>query len=274
LKLPKKIRKKFLKIFGGKKRYQRFFEGLHRLSLAGMNCGGGDNIGSSGETAILKNIANFYKGNRSAVIFDIGANTGAYTAELISAFGSGASIYSFEPEAAAYGKLLVNAKPFSNVKTYGIGFGENPGKVPIYSDGSGSTIASIFRRRMLHLGVDAKLSHEITLARLDDFCRENGIYHIDFMKIDVEGAELSVLKGAAGLLKSAAIDIIQFEFGPFDTASKTFFQDFFYLLSPDFRLYRILKDGTIEIERYDESMEIFLTTNYLAVSRRLTGLKI
>lgn len=271
--MRKKLRKKFLKVFGGKKRYQPFFQKLLELSMAGLNLGGGENISYSGERGLIASLASNLAGKKYIVIFDIGANCGDYTLELVSVFGDKASIYSFEPLKEAYAKLAKNAEPHANIRTYNFGFGEKAATLRIYSDGSSSTLASLFRRRMSHLGVDAAHSEDVSIKRLDDFCREKGIGHVDFMKIDVEGSEFDVLKGAGKLLEADSIDMVQFEFGGFNISSRTFFQDFFYLLEPYFRIYRILKDGVAEVTSYRESQEIFLTTNYLAVSRKLNGYK-
>lgn len=48
----------------------------------------------------------------------------------------------------------------------------------------------------------------VTGTTLDDFCQVHGINHIDLLKIDTEGADLLVLKGAAGLLSRGGIDVI------------------------------------------------------------------
>ena len=48
---------------------------------------------------------------------------------------------------------------------------------------------------------------------LDDFCTQQGIDRIHLLKIDVEGAEYQVLKGAKMLLQAKRIDCIVFEFG-------------------------------------------------------------
>ncbi|MDO8525816.1 MAG: FkbM family methyltransferase [Candidatus Omnitrophota bacterium] len=267
LKLKKKIKKKLLKLFGGKKRHQGLFEKMHELSLAGMNYGGGDNIAYSGEENVIDYLVKHMVGGQKPTVFDIGANAGEYTLRVAKAFDDAAFIYSFEPLKAAFKALCGNIKGRVNIKVYNFGFGPAGGRVPIYFDRIDSTLASLFPRRMDHLGVDNSRSEEIEVRTLDDFCKENGISRINLLKIDTEGGEIDVLKGSVTMLDSGSIDIIQFEFGGFNIASRTFFQDFFYLLSPCFKIYRILKDGFAEVTAYKEAQEVFLTTNYMAVSK-------
>lgn len=79
---------------------------------------------------------------------------------------------------------------------------------------------------------------------------------------------LKVLKGAKDLIGKNSIDFIQFEFGGANIDSRTYFQDFYYLLTPYYKIYRILKDGLIAIDAYKEIYEIFLTTNFLAILKK------
>ena len=84
------------------------------------------------------------------------------------------------------------------------------------------------------------------------------------MKLDIEGFELFALQG--GLKELESIKVIQFEFGGSNVDTRTFFQDFWYLLtSIGFRIYRISKSGPIEIKYYSEEDEYFSTTSFLAV---------
>ena len=106
----------------------------------------------------------------------------------------------------------------------------------------------------------------VRLRRLEDFCQENNIEKIHLLKVDVEGNELCVFKGGGDIIASARAEIIQFEFGGSNIDSRTYFRDFWELLSSKYRLYRILKDGFAKIERYSELDEVFVMTNFLAVS--------
>ena len=82
--------------------------------------------------------------------------------------------------------------------------------------------------------------------------------------MDIEGHELSALKGAKEMLEGKKIRFIQFEFGGTNVDSRTYFQDFWYLLSKNYTIYRIVKDGLHLIPKYKETQEIFTTINYLA----------
>jgi hypothetical protein len=87
------------------------------------------------------------------------------------------------------------------------------------------------------------------------------------LKIDVEGHELNVLKGAAELLSSRRINFIQFEFGEADIDSRTYLRDFFDLLSDNYDFFRIVPHGLRPIGAYSSAHEVFATINYLAALR-------
>ena len=98
---------------------------------------------------------------------------------------------------------------------------------------------------------------------IDNFCLNSCIEKIHFLKLDIEGNEYNALLGAEKMLKAKKIDFIQFEFGGCNIDSRTYFQDFWYLLKDDYNFYRILKNGLHPIKNYSESLEIFITINFL-----------
>ena len=86
------------------------------------------------------------------------------------------------------------------------------------------------------------------------------------IKIDVEGNELDVLKGASDFLKD--VKVIQFEFGGSNIDSRTFFQDYWYFFKEkDFDLLRLAGSKLIEINesaKEIEKKEKDLKINYLS----------
>jgi FkbM family methyltransferase len=121
------------------------------------------------------------------------------------------------------------------------------------------------RRRCLR--VELAATEPIDVQTLDAFCEEQGVGHIDLLKLDVEGHELAVLRGAERMLSAGRVSMIQFEFGPANIYSRTYFYDFWAMLAPAYDLFRIVPRGIVAIPGYGEHLEVFLTTNYLAVRR-------
>ena len=268
----KKCIKKSIKYFLGKRKLQPLFEALYNLSLYGMNIGGGSNVSSSGETWVINYCINYLLlNNEPIVIFDAGANVGRYTLKVISSLKgrTDARIYCFEPSKYTFKILANNLSNYKNVKFFNFGFSDKKGSIILHSNKEGSGLASIYNRRLNHFNIDLNHKELIHLESLDDFCKNKEINQINFLKLDVEGHEYKVLKGAKDLISNNSIDFIQFEFGGANIDSRTYFQDFYYLLTPYYKIYRILKDGLIAINTYKETCEVFITTNFLAISKNI-----
>lgn len=250
---------------------QSSWEQLYTLSLEGMNIGGGSGVSDSGELWVMDYFGKYLANDKPAIVFDVGANIGSYSSAVISRLGKKVKLYCFEPSKKTFELLASNLTPYENVELFNFGFGNKVESVTLYSNAEGSGLASIYNRRLDHFGICMEQTEEIHLRTLDNFCTDMQIEHINLLKLDVEGNELNVLNGTQSLISSDSIDFIQFEFGGCNIDSKTYFQDFFYLLDPYYKIYRILKDGIAPIEQYKERYEIFTTTNYLAISRKYSS---
>ena len=69
------------------------------------------------------------------------------------------------------------------------------------------------------------------------------------------------------LQSSGELKAIQFEMGTPNIYSKVFFKDFYDLLSPNFKVYRISKSKLYPIIEYSPKLEVFLTTNYICFAK-------
>jgi hypothetical protein len=77
-----------------------------------------------------------------------------------------------------------------------------------------------------------------------------------------------VLRGGQRLLEADAIRLIQFEFGGCAVDARIYLRDLYQLLNGRYRLYRMLRDGLAPLAAYSERDEVFVTTNFLAISRQ------
>lgn len=260
-----------MKTIGGRKRFQEMFEYLFLISCHGMNIGGLGDVRDSGEGLVLKNIRNKIK-NKPVYIFDVGANKGNYSLMVLDIFrGMDLNLFSFEPSKFTF-KILKEKLSEGNFNLFNIGFGEKEESRTLFTTKKGSGLASLYQRDLREYNMKMNIKEEVDIQTLDNFCKRNNIKKIDLLKIDVEGHEFSVLKGAEEMVNSGSIDYIQFEFGC-NYDSRTYFKDFFYLLNPKYKMYRVLVDGLYEIKEYKWINEVFNAINYLAIKKEIVDSK-
>lgn len=247
-------------------RLQQPFRLLYRVALAGMNYGGACSTSSSGDELPLERLVTMRaRSTTPAVVLDVGANVGSYVSQVLRIVGDDTVVYAFEPSSTALTHLRRKFGTKSNVHLVAQGVGAASGAATLWADIPGSVLASTYVNPM---SGDVP-GEPIQLVTLDAFCEQRGIDRVDLLKLDLEGGELDALRGARRLLEVDAIAMIQFEFGQASLGARTFFSDLFGLLTRRFKIYRILPNGLEPIAAYHETLEVFMSTNYLAVSRAL-----
>jgi len=259
-----------LNLIFGKSVLQNLFRKLFYFSLKGMNYSSASNYRQNGERHLLKSLKNYFGKDKPVILFDVGANVGDYSNSVIEIFkDSTFQLTSFEPLKSSFEELKNNIQPSENINLINKGLSNKEDNLTIHFDKEASKLTSLYPRKLDHVNIDFNLEEEISVTTLDTYCMENSIKSIDFLKIDVEGHEMAVFMGAKELIKNKNIDFIQFEFGGTNIDSRTFFKDFFELLSPNYKLYRIVKDGIVALPKYSEAIEIYLSCNYLGIRNEI-----
>lgn len=195
------------------------------------------------------------------VVLDGGANVGHWTRAALAAF-PGAQIHAFEPSSTAVEALRSTVGADPRVSVHQLALSNETGQATLYSHQPGAIIGSLSKRRLARIEFDHQES--VSMVTLSEWARSAGVDTVDVLKLDIEGFELDALRGADGLLGS--ISVIQFEFSAADIDTRTYFQDFWYLLTEaGRRLYRLGPTGLHPVERYAAQDEVFITTNYFVV---------
>ncbi len=264
------MKRKIIDFFAGRIGLQPLFEWLYTAGVYGMNYSNGGNFRHSGELSAARHIrSTLVQLKQPIVLFDVGANQGFYALELSKVFkGTDFKLYAFEPSKEIYHVMQKAVAEEKHIIPFNTGFGEQDETKTLYKRSALSGLSSLYQRRLDHFGIHMSIQEQIRIGRIDDFCKEHSINRIHFLKLDIEGHELSCLLGASNMLKDRKIDFIQFEFGGCNIDSRTYFQDFWYLLKEEYDLYRIVKNGMVPIRKYNERLEIFKNINFLAVLKK------
>jgi FkbM family methyltransferase len=232
-----------------------------------MGIGSGTDVLFSGEEAIFYVLKQRLK--PPYCIFDVGSNKGQFLRlALDSMSGDDISIHCFEPSHNTFKLLVESSQGDQRVKLNNVGIGKEQGHAVLHSNGIGSGLASLTKRRLDHFGIEFNESETVELSTIDHYCSASGISHIHLLKIDIEGHELDALAGARQMFETKSIDIVTFEFGGCNIDTRTFFQDFWYFFTEhNMAIYRITPSRYLyRIESYKEIHEQFRTMNFIATS--------
>ncbi len=231
-----------------------------------------DNTGDSdytrsGERAFLKNIASNYR-NKIITVFDVGANMGEYTEMLQHELPQShdASYHLFEPQKSCHTSLREKFEDNPNVVINNFGLSDQSKTINLYKDKDGSGFASIYKQNLKHYNIDFSDHETVIMKPADEYITSKAIKHINLLKIDVEGHELSVLKGFGKYLHPDYIDFIQFEYGGANLDSKSSLLELFSVLTEAGFVMTKMMRHHIELRQYTPELENFMYQNWVAVA--------
>ena len=147
------------------------------------------------------------------VCLHVGASDGRHSYAMAAA-APGARIHAFEPSRFTYGVLrqvLAWHGLTGRVKTTNAAVGEAPGELMLVtprktSGRMGRALAFTAERApegqaRPDADSDGVAVQPTPVIRLDDYCAENGLTRVDFIRMDIEGSEAAALKGALGVIE-------------------------------------------------------------------------
>ena len=149
------------------------------------------------------------------MIFDIRANVGSTVKQYRTLFPN-ASIHCFEPFPQSFEALEVSMESDPSASLHRIALSDTKGKATFHANASPETNSLLLTDQSSSLYWEAASLQtaniiEVETTTVDAFCRENNVPFVDMMKLDVQGAEFSVLTGAKEMLSTQSVSLIYTE---------------------------------------------------------------
>lgn len=217
-------------------------------------------IHSNGERFVLETLAR----QPLTCIFDVGAHIGTW-ALLANQCLPNAKIHCFEIAKPTQVMLKEQTNGLSNIIVNDFGLSDREGEITLkfYPQVRDQSSIIDFPHPIDYVLMKAP----VTCGDL--YMQKHGITHIDFVKLDVEGAEDRVLQGFSNALQNRLIDVIQFEYGQVNILTKFLLYDFYALFRKHGYGVGKIYPNYVDFRKYSFAHEDFHGPNFLAVREEL-----
>jgi FkbM family methyltransferase len=217
---------------------------------------------SNGEAYLLDRL-----GGQAAVIFDVGANRGDWTA-IARQRCPRAQVHCFELVGETRARLgeRYRVDPHVHVASYGLAEAASTVRVKHYPEHDPWSSLYDYPHPAVAVWRDEPVESG------DRYVEREGIGAIDLLKTDVEGADLRVLRGFRATLAAGRVSVIQFEYGYAAILSRALLIDFYEYLEPlGFRIGKLHRHG-VRFRPYSLFDENFFGPNFVAVQASRSAL--
>lgn len=196
------------------------------------------------------------------VVFDIGAHLGFYTLLLSKLAGACGKVFAFEPNPELLASLRMTLSACENVKLFEIALSNESGEIDLFvpEDASMASLAD-------WTDGDSGIVHSVQckMKVLDEMVGKGEIPIPNFIKCDVEGAELDVFNGARSILDRTDAPIVLFELNrkageSFARKNNDYLEFFLTLTAANYSFFEVLPEGTRQMQNWNLAY-----TNVLAV---------
>lgn len=173
------------------------------------------------------------------IILEAGAHHGEDTVTFIKRWPN-AVIYAFEPCPQYYRKLKETTLGYNNIHIFPYGLFSTSGTYTFQASNNWDGASSLFEDNHLPIGLDYDDQQiEVSCKNLDEWAQEHNVTKIDYMWLDMEGAEGYVLKSSPKIMRTVRAISCELNFWEY-RKGMTLFQDIYdFLTQEGFVLYKI-----------------------------------
>lgn len=178
-------------------------------------------------------------------ILEAGAHSGEDTVLFAGAWPEG-HIFAFEPVPLFYNRILnaLNSRAITNVRTFPIGLFSCTGKQIFYYSQNCGGASSFLPEGSVRETNYNDVQMTLPCMTLDDWATSEGVDHIDFMWLDMEGAEYHMLSASSKILDTTKVILTELSFRNFREGQTLYNTIKPFLESHGFTLYKIWGSAT------------------------------
>ncbi|HEX2210677.1 MAG TPA: FkbM family methyltransferase [Longimicrobium sp.] len=260
----------------GRRRMWRLGRALYRVARNDVD----NDPARNGERWLQAAVLDLFRGAPRVVVFDVGANVGDWTRMLLDQAPAdrveSLDVYAFEPVTSTFQTLrerLGGHPRFARVHSLPLALSDAGGTVEMYEVEPNGTTNSLHPDPF-----QAARRVAIETQTADTFCARNGIGTLHLLKVDAEGHDCAVLRGAAGMFEQERVMVAQFEYNHRWVYARHYLKDVFDLLGGLPYVVGKLTPGGMELyDGWHFEMERFFEANYVilhrSVAERLPALR-
>jgi FkbM family methyltransferase len=198
------------------------------------------------------------------VAFDVGANVGDWSERALKT-QPGLELHCFEPSSVTFASLKRRGLRGAQLNNVALSNHDGDAKLHLYGDNAATNSIVCGETNSY---AELQGAEQVRTLTFDTYVRERGPSHVDYVKVDVEGAEMLVLGGMEESFRARAVDVVQFEYGRFSIFGHVFLLDLFRLFERhDFMLYKLVQNTAERFDAYSDDLESFQYQNWLAVRK-------
>lgn len=207
--------------------------------------------------AVIRNVL-----GDSPIAFDVGANVGDWSTLFLEHAPRG-RVHAFEPVGGTNEFLRGRFLNEPRVECHRLAVSDAPGTCVLRVGGNLSGSNSVYR-----MPDEVNVTEEeVPAVSGDSFAAARNIRQVDYLKIDVEGHEVQVVRGFRELIALRAVKCIQWEYNKTWIASRAALADMYEILGPaGYRLCKLRERDVLHYSSYSRSLDNYCYSNWVAVS--------
>ena len=226
----------------------------------------------NGEYALHRKVSDWASSRTEPfTVIDVGANIGYWSSHLLEACQNAGvrdlRLWAFEPSDEIRSELtrrMQSAPPNYHISISAEAVSDQIGRAEFDASPGITGIKHLLTEEAIADG--GTPSVEVAMTTLAELFVREKIEIADFIKSDIEGFDLSALRGAAPLLAEGRIGLFQFEYNHCWVSTRSFLLDVFQLVEDlPYQVCKVVPNGIDAYESWHIELETYFETNYLLV---------